>query len=99
MEGASRGSAVAEETDRHLIRPAHLAGECGAGGGRNTRAHDTVGAQHVEREIRDVHRTALSGAGAVALPNNSAIILVRLGALGYAMSVAAMRAQNIIVIS
>ena len=58
VEDALVGGAVAEEGDRHLVRPLQLGGEAGAGGERHGRAHDAVRAHDVELHVGDVHGAA-----------------------------------------
>ena len=58
VEDALVGRAVAEEGDRHTVRPLQLGGEAGAGGERHGRAHDAVRAHDVELHVGDVHGAA-----------------------------------------
>src|SRR5439155_742350 len=87
-------SAIAEERDRDPALALHLRGEPGAGDDRDPAGDDTVGAEHADAEIGDVHRAALAlavaGLPTVELGHHA----VEVGTLGDAMAVAAMRRDD-----
>ncbi len=90
--------AVAEETDRHLIALAHLDRHRGAGGDAGAAADDGVGAQVAGVLVGDMHRAAftpaISGFFAEQLGEHS----VQRCAFSDAMTVAAVRAGDVIVL-
>ena len=95
VEGAAVGGAVAEEHDGDgIVLQNHLVGQGRAGGEVIAAADHTVGAEHADGEIRDVHAAALAVAQAVLLAEDLSHHLVHVRSLGNAVAVTAVRALN-----
>ena len=92
------GAAVAEERKDDAVRAPELGGESSARADRHAGRHDAVGAQHVEVERGNVHRAAEAPAVAVLAPHQLGHHEVEARALGDAVAVAAMVADDGVVL-
>ena len=100
MERTAVAGAVAEEHHGHLIGLQDiLEGQSSAGGQIVAAAHDAVGAQHADGEIGDVHGAAAALAQARLLAEDLRHHAVDIGALGHAVTMAAVGGFNHIVIT
>ena len=100
VERTAVAGAVAEEHHGHLIGLQDiLEGQSRAGGQIVAAAHDAVGAQHADGEIGDVHGAAAALAQARLLAEDLRHHAVDIGALGHAVTMAAVGGFNHIVIT
>ena len=99
MKSPLRGSTVAEETDRHLVGPAHLDRESDARRGGQAPADDAGGADDALAEIRDVHRAALALAVAVRPAVQLGKHVLHVTALGDHVVMTAVRAGDVVILA
>jgi len=97
VHDALAGRAVAEEGDDDAIGPAQARGERGAVADGQAGGHDPVAAKDVEVEGGDVHRAAEAAAVAVDPSEQLGHHAVHPCALRDAVTVAAMRADDVVV--
>ena len=98
VERAPSSCTVTKETDRYLVGATQFAGKRGSSSRPQPGTDDTIGTQHIAGEIRHVHGSALPCAGTSRLAEQLGHHSVRLGTLGQAMPVAAMRPQDIVIV-
>ena len=97
VEHALMGGAIAEEGQRDSAVFLVLGAERGAGGQRDARTHDAVGAQDTQVGVSDVHGAALAlvGTGGLAVQLRHHGLGVH--ALGDAVAVAAVGAGDVVI--
>ena len=93
------GRSVAEEADADLIGLAHLDRKPHTSAQAMTRAYNTVCAKDAEIQIGDVHRTAAALAVAALLGVELGHHALEVTALGDHMTVAAVRARDIVILA
>ena len=98
MDHALVGAAVSEEGENNAVRAPELGRERGTRADGHAGRHDAVGAQHVEVERGDVHGAAETAAVAVLAPHQLGHHEVEAGALGDAVAVTAVIADDGIVL-
>ena len=98
VDHALVGAAVAEEGQHDAVRAPELGGEGGAGADGHAGRHDAIGAQHVEVERGDVHGAAEAPAVTVLAPHQLGHHEVEARALGDAVAVAAVVADDGVVL-
>lgn len=99
VEGASVGCSVSEEDYRDLIvLQNRLVGKRRTGGQVVSAAHDAVGSQHTNGEIRDMHGAAAALAQAGLLTKNLSHHPVHIGTLSNAVAMTAVRGLDHIVL-
>src|SRR6266850_2136564 len=96
VELALGGGAIPKEAHGHGALALELAGESGAARDGQPSAHDPVGAQHTDREVRDVHGAALALAIAVDPAEQLGEHPANVGALGDAVPVTPVGARHAI---
>lgn len=96
-KGAAVDRAIAEEADGDVVaRLQQLLRMRRADGDRQPCRHHAVGAEHADREIGDVHRTALAAVEARGLAEQLAHHPRQVGALGQRVAVAAMGGGEVV---
>ena len=97
VEHALAQRALAKEADANPAVAELLGRKCGSGGDRGAATHDGVGAEISRGGIGNVHRSAFAAAVAGLFAEQFGKHAVWLGALGQAMTVAAMRAGDVVI--
>src|SRR5436309_2359043 len=99
VDDALVGAAVAEEGDDDVVGPPELGGEPRAGADREPGRDDPVTAQDVQVERGDVHRASQAAAVAVLPAHELRHHAVHARALGDAVAVAAMGADDVVALA
>src|SRR6266852_1443753 len=96
VQNALSQSTFSEEADRHLARAQTLGGKCCSGRDAGTPAHNRVGAQVAGRRVCNVHGASLALAVPGFFPQQFGEHSVGGGAFRQTMSMAAMRAGDVV---
>ena len=97
MQASLARCAVTEEDGGYLVGAPDLGAERHSGGHGNVGADDAVGAQHPLVDVGDVHRAALALVSAGRLPQELGHHFAQVDALGDAVVVAPVGAQDVVV--